>query len=610
MQAQDSTDLAYYDQFPKLEEVLNQFFKTNTIDVQRLGFIEFAKKPEGWYIQELNVNNWVEISNSTPIWSASKKKFLTVFASPEYIVDTGVDSIMNAYAIQNIMSRYNSKYFDIAPVFGYDGYEHDLFAILKKEKNLSAELLDIHARAYSQICDKIMLKLPSQIYGKRLDVYFNSLNPKDVPANVVKDYVFYAKKSIALFKELSERFPDYQTIVGNIKVKYWNEHVAKFYDLMQLQQSDLARQFLATDIYDDFLVKYGRNMLKGCDKDGILFTQGDLDTYVSLYVQHKFNFRKDVAIVNSSLIGLDYHIEYQRKINKLPITLPKNNYTNDIQYFVSLGNEVDTIRFDRFLNQVKTQPEQLKVNNGELLGTNSRLFGIHVRTPLNIAMRYGNTFKYNGVLYAKFRTGSASRAQIVTMDIIASNQFKRPIYFALGTNNLTQVFLDKYLRIEGWVMELVPRYGIDTDFSKLRENARSYEFSTPSKILTDKDQPNSAYIYSLYLIWQIGQQAQAYNDDDLMDYALNTLFQHFPYTSTDYLNYAPYFAQFSYVSERYQDADAIVLNRAKDLKTLLSRDNINPRITKTYQQEATYLKSIARQSQNPDFVQMIKDILE
>ena len=44
-----------------------------------------------------------------------------------------------------------------------------------------------------------------------------------------------------------------------------------------------------------------------CEKDAILFTNGDNDTYPLHYVQEQLGFRKDVLIVNVSLLGSTRH---------------------------------------------------------------------------------------------------------------------------------------------------------------------------------------------------------------------------------------------------------------------------------------------------------------
>ena len=51
-----------------------------------------------------------------------------------------------------------------------------------------------------------------------------------------------------------------------------------------------------------------------CEKDAILFTNGDNDTYPLHYVQEQLGFRKDVLIVNMSFLSVTRHINNYKDI--------------------------------------------------------------------------------------------------------------------------------------------------------------------------------------------------------------------------------------------------------------------------------------------------------
>ena len=84
--------------------------------------------------------------------------------------------------------------------------------------------------------------------------------------------------------------------------------------LMGFQNFDDMSRRLHTGARD-----YANNFLESCEPNAIIFTYGDNDTYPLWYAQEVENIRRDVRVVNLSLIAVDWYInQLSRKINDSP----------------------------------------------------------------------------------------------------------------------------------------------------------------------------------------------------------------------------------------------------------------------------------------------------
>ena len=211
------------------------------------------------------------------------------------------------------------------------------------------------------------------------------------------------------------------------------------------------------------------NYLESCAPNAILFTVGDNDTYPLWYAQEVKGVRPDIRVINTSLLGTDWYINQMRyKINEsapIDVIWTPEQIAGDkrnVVYYIPVS-ESDTAwynLYDIMKNQVGSDdPSKMyRSQTGELLN----YFPVRkmvVPIDRNQLLQNGTiTSKDSSVGDLKFEIskGYLFKNDAAILNIIAANNWKRPIYF---TQPL-QIGFDEYLRQDGLTLRLVPVPGV------------------------------------------------------------------------------------------------------------------------------------------------------
>ncbi|MEM7036305.1 MAG: hypothetical protein AAF570_04935, partial [Bacteroidota bacterium] len=195
------------------------------------------------------------------------------------------------------------------------------------------------------------------------------------------------------------------------------------------------------------------NLLNSCAKNGILFTNGDNDTFPLWYVQEVENVRTDVRVVNLSLLNTDWYIDQmKRQMNEsppLPISARQEEYIGDRNAF--RGWQVGT--------KVK-----LPVNKAKVIanGTVKEEFANIMYSPMEwtVGHRGGKNNPY------------LLKQDWIILDILlnnAKNGWERPIYFSSTIPPSSYMRLQPYFQVEGLANRVVP-----VDFTQLCRRTDPY----------------------------------------------------------------------------------------------------------------------------------------
>lgn len=189
---------------------------------------------------------------------------------------------------------------------------------------------------------------------------------------------------------------------------------------------------------------YSYNLLQSCAPNGILFTNGDNDTFPLWYLQDVEGVRRDVKIVNLSLLNTDWYVK-QLKHND-----PYDVGTVNIRTPDSKINEND-------LRPIQWSPQQITIeppSKSQLQAMSDLKQELNIRDS-SVVQEGKISWTMNPTL--TFGNVQAVRVQdLMVKEIVEANNWERPIYFAVTCADDSKIGMQDYLRMEGMAFRFVP----------------------------------------------------------------------------------------------------------------------------------------------------------
>ncbi|MET0298183.1 MAG: DUF2723 domain-containing protein [Flavitalea sp.] len=254
---------------------------------------------------------------------------------------------------------------------------------------------------------------------------------------------------------------------GNLAVPGYIAGVASLLAVPVLMASqewddhDRSQKVLARDL--------GFNYLESTEKDAILLTFGDNDTYPLWYAQEVEGKRPDLRVINYSLLGTDWYVNQLRyKLNEsAPVDVIftaeqiQGENRNIVPVYALPGYDQNKYLdlYDIMKNVVGSDDNTKKVamQSGDM----ANVFPTKkVSIPVDVeAVR--KTLKLNpgdsivSEVKLDINKNYLQKNDLALLAVLASNKWKRPIYVT-STAELRNLGLEKYARMEGLTYRIVP----------------------------------------------------------------------------------------------------------------------------------------------------------
>lgn len=212
---------------------------------------------------------------------------------------------------------------------------------------------------------------------------------------------------------------------------------------------------------------FAKDYLDSCAPNAILFTNGDNDTFPLWYVQEVEEYRTDVRVVNLSLLNTDWYINQMRRkaydSEPVPFGMEPEKYrqgtrdyvpvinknkagvyadVDDVMNFISDDKNAAQFSSNKRMNYFPTDMFKLKVDSAKVVANGTVPKGYEDKIVDEIKWKVGKSY--------------IMKNDMMILDLLANNDWERPIYFAITTGDGSYIGLQKYFQLEGLAYRLVP----------------------------------------------------------------------------------------------------------------------------------------------------------
>ena len=265
-------------------------------------------------------------------------------------------------------------------------------------------------------------------------------------------------------------------------------------------------------------IDFAYNALQSCEPNSIIFTYGDNDTFPLWYAQEVEGIRTDIRVSNLSYLRADWYIDQMiRKAYEsepLPVSMTPSQYVTGTRDIVLATDRIQQpLHVKQAMDFVLNDNPSTRINSPFERNQTIDFFPTRdLFLPIN-----KEVIAENGVVSPhrmhlvvdtmrwRIPTNYLMKDGLFLKDLMANNNWERPVYFAITVSSDTYQNLDKYFQMEGLTYRIVPieaqrvggRFGtVDTErmYNHLMNVYRYRSIDNPKVYINE----NSSRIISNY----------------------------------------------------------------------------------------------------------------
>lgn len=230
---------------------------------------------------------------------------------------------------------------------------------------------------------------------------------------------------------------------------------------------DRSLQYVAPD--------YAYNLLNSLAPYSIIFTNGDNDTFPLWYLQDVEGVRRDVRVVNLSLLNTPWYIlqmknKYNYEAPPVPISYSDEQIEN-IEDKFSFQRPTDFYRPQELVIPVNKDllrsafEDTSRIGESTQIGEQNSFYDVPYAPDMSFDIPVDQLddevrWFYQGNYLGSDRQGNElyyTRIQDdMILDILKTNNWVRPVYFAITVSQDGQLNMQPYFRLEGKAFRVVP----------------------------------------------------------------------------------------------------------------------------------------------------------